>query len=673
MANKHHLHVISATSPDHGGVEREEGQPILTLGQWVMVADEEKTWNQGRKDYNITPYEWLGCIMGLGTNYVEIAHPSDPRYRPGTTRIHMDEVWTRLSFLSEEEAQAVISGNIAKYQERSAKLIANVKDITQRLGLKTAGALPDRSHDPGTSLATLSSQQNVNDYKNALVVAKEKTLPELFEGIEKANVEITRWMTANTLPMRAMAGDMTEHVEKIQDRIFSISLYAGLVESVVKCCDGAPADMTAKLHVMQRRCYMDEECLANYRSGGMSFKEIGEFDDWLSEPENRDRILPFPRTIVALRVRRTTAEREWDGSLMSAYINIRLAELDGATFLYVRNGEQIWRLSTDIEFGHMIFPDKAIYDPSEPMMVKMFAGRIDTMMARREYEDRLAEHEQINAAWKTWNLNNPLSDWLAANPDKQHGQWEYANPYWSKTDSFRPNEWKPLDSSNVFFDDAMEKIGEEIKRYNRIATIIQGLFDRSEVLHPHLPVQTWSPEGFERAIKLVYDVTHVLHSGEAPDFETYRQECNASIGVGSVVTGQDIYWMEREAEKEMARRQKDWRLSDGERYRELRRFQPYGNPGPAVVGTVEEWKPRARTGLFSWTRERRGWPRDAVACSIWVPADALFNVSAYKPGDFKRFYQDSRTRAQYLKWAPLLLAAEDYHAGQPKKDRRVGQ
>jgi len=38
-------------------------------------------------------------------------------------------------------------------------------------------------------------------------------------------------------------------------------------------------------------------------------------------------------------------------------------------------------------------------------------------------------------------------------------------------------------------------------------------------------------------------------------------------------------------------------------------------------------------------------------------------VSAYKPGDFRTFFADPRTRAEYLRWAPLLLEAEEYHAG----------
>ena len=44
----------------------------------------------------------------------------------------------------------------------------------------------------------------------------------------------------------------------------------------------------------------------------------------------------------------------------------------------------------------------------------------------------------------------------------------------------------------------------------------------------------------------------------------------------------------------------------------------------------------------------------------------LFNVSAYKPGDFHMFFDDPRTREEYLEWAPLLLSAEEYHAGRMK-------
>ena len=52
-----------------------------------------------------------------------------------------------------------------------------------------------------------------------------------------------------------------------------------------------------------------------------------------------------------------------------------------------------------------------------------------------------------------------------------------------------------------------------------------------------------------------------------------------------------------------------------------------------------------------------------------VPKSRLLHVNAYTPGDFKQFFADPRTRADYLQWAPYLLEAEEYHAGH----RRVGE
>ncbi len=58
---------------------------------------------------------------------------------------------------------------------------------------------------------------------------------------------------------------------------------------------------------------------------------------------------------------------------------------------------------------------------------------------------------------------------------------------------------------------------------------------------------------------------------------------------------------------------------------------------------------------------RRSWKDEEINCNLVIPSDAVLNVSAYKPGMFKQFFNDPRTRADYLKWAPLLLRAEEWH------------
>lgn len=67
---------------------------------------------------------------------------------------------------------------------------------------------------------------------------------------------------------------------------------------------------------------------------------------------------------------------------------------------------------------------------------------------------------------------------------------------------------------------------------------------------------------------------------------------------------------------------------------------------------------------------RPGWTKldyDYQVKTGWTcPLDELFNVTAYTPGDFHLFFDDPRTRAEYMQWAPFLLSAEDYHAGKVK-------
>lgn len=73
---------------------------------------------------------------------------------------------------------------------------------------------------------------------------------------------------------------------------------------------------------------------------------------------------------------------------------------------------------------------------------------------------------------------------------------------------------------------------------------------------------------------------------------------------------------------------------------------------------------RQNTKNTSWLRSKR--KTGPIEKKITVKPEDLFNVSAYKPGDFRQFFLDHRTRADYLKWAPLLLEAEEYHAGNRK-------
>lgn len=635
------------SSEDDVLISRESSviDPRTVVGQWCWVGDGES--------------EWLGCVIHVGSNFIELNSPHGKSgYR--TIRIHMDERDEHLRH--EPNASSVIQGKIAYYQKLSSDGIEKIKEITSRLGVGGHSYLTRQKDSECMALSVISGRDKIKDYEKALIKAKEKDIPGLLEEVRKSNENLAAWMTAESLPLEATSRQLRSTLDDVSDRIFNVSLYAGLSEDVALCRDGTPAAETEKLRVMQRRLYMDEECLLGYRHGGMEFKDIEAFDKWISEDDNMNRILPFQRCLVAMRVRRDKKERECDGRFMSVMINIELAELDKATFLYIRNGEKLYRMNCDLEFGEMIFPDKAMFSPDEPRMVKMFAGRVDRMISAREYDSLLEEYNDRKRKSEQWEAENPRSEWEKSSK----GSWYFANPYRSGHgfSEFNPSDWLPFDDSNVYYDECLKSISDKIKQYNRIAVIIQGLFDRSEVLHPHPPVKTWTPDGFDRAVELIYDGSAVLAYGDAPDFEEYRARCNASLKEGSVTVGQDIYWQKKEAEKESRRLDNSWRNRSEWR---PEYFKPYGNPGPGYLARIARWQPNARKAVFEWERarlSRDSWnDKGAVRATLTVPDSELFNVSAYKKGDYKQFFQDPRTRAQYLKWAPMLLAAEEYCAG----------
>jgi hypothetical protein len=625
-------------------VAREERAPESVLGKWFWV---NHTSFDGKEKRD------FGCVVHEGSNFVLVRGVEGGL----EIRVHNDEFFDMLT--PEDNPQAVIDEEVRRLQVKSAALVRQVSDLTQTLGIDTRAL---SQVGGGTALTLAAGRREVKEYKNALEKAQKETLPALFEEIKTVNKAIAQWMAAPILPLEAQLATAQETVTHIKRRIYAIELYAGVTEEIVQIAGGEPAPADEKVRLFQRRLYMDEECLADYRAGGMEFKDIKNFDRWLIEPRNLQRILPTPRCIVSMRVRRNEKDRETT-SLLSAFINFYLAQDDKATFLYIRNGENVYRLGTDIDFGRSLFPDRATFDPQRPMMAKMFASRVDGLIERAAYEALVAADLERERNSKKWLREHPKSTW----DSKTMGDRELANPF-RYTSQFRHDNYEPFDPSSVYYDDIAEEVSDRIAHYNRIALVVQGLFDRSPVFHPHSMAKVWKPEDFMRAVELVYDNSATLPDGDAPDFEAYRSHLNASLTQGSVTIGQERVWMEREARKYNERGARSFYRG----FQPVKLHEPWGDPGPGFAAPVGQWKAKSGTAIFRWERRRATARRyssdpELLNCTLAVTGDRLLNVSAYKPGDFRRFYADPRTRAQYLKWAPYLLGAEDWHAGKGRR------
>jgi hypothetical protein len=635
-----------------------QDDPTVKIGDWYWV-----THNDTSSGKNVTKRS-LACVTEVGTNYALFQFVGE-RYA-GSIRIHFDafDKWCE----REPAYDDVIRREVEKGQRETLALLEQVKDVTARLALG--------SHQSETEALVVSSgAAPIKDYKAALIKAKDVSLPELFKKIKLANEHTALWMQAQLAPFEALARGMKPVIEKIEGRILNVELYAGLCEEVVQVRDGDPAAKDEPIHLLQRRAYMDEECLLDYKHGGMEFKDLRSFDRWMAKVKNADRLLPHPRCVLAMRVRRFEKERN-GGDSLSAYIRFVLErDLDKLTFLYIRNGHRIYRLNTSIEFGHELFPDPKTLSFTEPMMALVKGGDVEDLLTESDFKIKVArelaarkDHEQ---KVKTWRAK--VKDLVARGIKHGADEWP-ADVGWFGPDRdfsrFDFESYTPYAPSSVYYDDVTEHIAKQTEAHNRLVLVLQGLLDRSEVFHPHPPWRLWDVEGFTNGLRLVYDESRAIVEGEAPDFERYRARLNRQLRRECLTVGQQDFWLRREAEKENARQAANWRIT---RASEHTRFKPYGDPGPGMISQVSRvvhGKEGARC-VYHWKRSPksfRRYGREQIGCYLFVPVGDVLNVSAYVSGDFLKFFNDPRTRASYLKWAPLMLEAEEYHAG----NRKVG-
>lgn len=651
---------------------RVETDSTVEIGQWYWILPKK---GDGE--------EWFACAKKIGSNFVEFYAAEG-----GYTRIHADKLFDRVRH--EPNPEKVFSEQLAELKIELAGHMAKIQATMARLSLSK-----DTVASTSTALVAMSSQADPEKYELALRQAKDTELPKLFEEMRETHKSMEKIVQARLIPIEAKIEEMTGVVDHVKSRLFSLSLYAGFSERVKQVRNGAPAKADEVLRIMQRRLYMDEEALLAYEHGGMEFKHIKEFDRWIGKKKNFDRLLPFERCMVAFKVRRHVKDRR---EIENPFLKIALEDQDELTFIYIRNGQRLFRINTKLKFGPVLFPNRGEFSltENEPLMVKdshgmgSWTGEDDELetMPRKSWELSKTQELERREKYDAWDEANPREKWEAerleelkkewaqdpeaARRKQNRGvisgghngpyvygwEWERANPF--KNGGFAFEKWHPLDSSYVYFDECMGRMKKRVEYYNRIAYIVQGLFDRSEVFNPHVPVNLAHPAG---VIELIYD-QETLFDGQKPDFQEYCRKLSESITIDSVFFGQEEVWEKNEALKENATMR---------RRETLQRYRPPGNPGPGRLAKAAKIKKNGEV-VFVWYRQRqtplnrRLFTRQSerIRCSLSVPVDKLLNVSAYQPGDYLQFFRDPRTRAEYLKWAGLLLTAEEYHAGNIK-------
>jgi hypothetical protein len=251
-----------------------------------------------------------------------------------------------------------------------------------------------------TALVLNSSKENAQQSKQILLKKMERV------------TAITYILQSKTDQLRHIRNKFEEKVKYLSKVIDTFELYLGIQEDIIQILEGEKAPIGTPITIRQQIMYMDEE-VGDPNDGGIDVNRIEQFDKWIKNSNNRDRIIPEPKGIVVLRVRR------YKKDYGDAWINARMEQVNKQTYILIRNGENLYRIWTTLLIHPRVFPLKKEieefqdkdgdiwgYDKKEleereftyKQNVVLYQGLLDRTQLLQPFEGRI-----ILANDKTWN------------------------------------------------------------------------------------------------------------------------------------------------------------------------------------------------------------------------------------------------------------------------------
>jgi len=338
---------ITTTDIPQGNERRLENEgPIdmVDVGQywWVQETD--------YKD-KILPEE-LMCVAKVGSNHVKFEVPSGGRHGwASSCRIHFDVFEKQCRY--EPDAIQILKARAVKIQGQIQECMDNMLQGGKELCL-----IKDPDAPEVDTTLPVPATVDPKIYKGKLERFKDD-LPAKHKEIDELGEELAATYLMMAYSQKMKLGKIKKALAVVDDRIFTVELYCGVLEEVKLIKDGEPSSPDEKLAIRQQMLYMDEETLFDYDDGGMDFKSIEKFDEWLIQPENLARTLPESKGVVAFRVRRY--EKSYSNKL-DYWTRIAWKEANKQTYLLLRNGEKVYRIATDIDFSPRLVPFRSEFE-----------------------------------------------------------------------------------------------------------------------------------------------------------------------------------------------------------------------------------------------------------------------------------------------------------------------
>lgn len=593
-----------------------EGERLPQIGEWYWVKVESEYDGEKRRKKPVVE-EWLLCVEHVASNHVVFSREQASEHHSGWTQ----QVRVALcDLLAEVRPAPEWREVIADRMEKARAAIDAATRELREAGVKT-GAIDDVAAPPCavTETSAMLPAIRVSDpvkQKKQLVELKDQ-LPIVAKRVGLLTQQYCALAKMTAYPELFTLQAMKKRLSVVEDKIFTLEVYAGLQETVRQIADGKPAPIAEPIAIRQAMRFMDEETLLDYDDGGMDFAKLSDFDEWLVKSCNLNRILPEKRGVCAFQIRRNRKDYGPVTSLWEAWAQCEKHEWNFTTYLVIRNGERVYRIASEVDFAPRLIPLRTEFD--------------DAFVKKAKWHDE---------------------------KDKRITPQDFA------------------------YDEFAEELFKNLRGYNRIVVLIQGLLDRSECFHPHAPINLASEASMHEWLRFIRDEEDCIDDG-AETWAEYRERVNRMIVKGTVICTGNF----RDLKKRpydcaplpkfiaVAKVRKGTKRDAIPEKLEPRTYRVI-NPGRdesecvGVPGVEVEWPQGTRSGYEHGDWGRYGtWPVDTML-RAWIPLSQCVNYDAYKAGDYRAFAQSTTQKRSYLEWAPTLFRCEDRALGRPPREER---
>src|SRR5262249_52445619 len=135
---------------------------------------------------------------------------------------------------------------------------------------------------------------------------------------------------------------------------------------------------------------------------------------------------------------------------LGAFISFRFNEQNQRTFLYIRNGRQLWRMRTAIEFGNQLFPrqededllgDQELWIKSDEQDIQSSLGIITRQQRNAMIDYHQARRDHLaQQLWQWHRAGKPSDKWTCVAVNEELDGYGH-KPGESYEEHGRPSDW----------------------------------------------------------------------------------------------------------------------------------------------------------------------------------------------------------------------------------------